>query len=322
MPMNPMQRRARNSFLIGFLISLIIMALVVLALLYRIKSINEAYEALKGQQVSVKVTSMDKLSGDTITMDELVNELAITTMDTSQIINMDDFILTDADGNQLVNEDGMPIEKEVILKISIPKGTMVTKDMIEDIDDKTKDDQRIQEYNMILLPSQLKNGSHIDIRFQLPTGEDYIVLAKKKVIVTTQDTIWLKMTEEEILTLGNAIVETWTITGAKLYAIEYVEAGIQAAAIPTYPVSENVLKLINSDPNILETARRDLWARYNDQAQADQRVNKINRALEENVDNQAGAVQSGNREESTKIKAAREQYVKDLEGTGKIGREY
>ena len=42
MAMNPMQRRARNSFLIGFLVALIIMAVVVFLLLYQIKSIKEA----------------------------------------------------------------------------------------------------------------------------------------------------------------------------------------------------------------------------------------------------------------------------------------
>ena len=46
MAMNPMQRRARNSFLVGFLVALIIMALVVAFLLFQIKNIKEARDAL------------------------------------------------------------------------------------------------------------------------------------------------------------------------------------------------------------------------------------------------------------------------------------
>ena len=47
MAVNPMQRRARNSFLIGFLVALIIMALVVVFLLTRIKALNDAIKYVK-----------------------------------------------------------------------------------------------------------------------------------------------------------------------------------------------------------------------------------------------------------------------------------
>ena len=46
MAMNPMQRRSRNSFFIGFLVALILMALVVAALVMKMKAINEEKEAL------------------------------------------------------------------------------------------------------------------------------------------------------------------------------------------------------------------------------------------------------------------------------------
>ena len=46
MPINPMQRRARNSFLIGFLIALIIMAIVVAGLISCNKSEIETRPSL------------------------------------------------------------------------------------------------------------------------------------------------------------------------------------------------------------------------------------------------------------------------------------
>ena len=69
MAVNPMQRRARNSFLIGFLVALIIMALVVLLLLYKIKNLNEAKEALESKQRTVLVATADLKSGEEVTMD-------------------------------------------------------------------------------------------------------------------------------------------------------------------------------------------------------------------------------------------------------------
>ena len=75
--------------------------------------------------------------------------------------------------------------------------------------------------NVIALP-----GDYIDIRFQLPSGQDYIVLSKKKVLMSSQTGIWLKLSELELLTINNAIVEAWTIKGSKIYAIEYSEAEI------------------------------------------------------------------------------------------------
>lgn len=319
MAMNPMQRRARNSFLIGFLVSLIIMALVVLFLLYRIKSINEAKEALEALQVQVYVATEDLESGAVVSLENLTLDTVQTRMDTSKVVSIEDFEYTDSNGNSIYNEDGSTVQKEMSVKIDVPAGTIITKDMIAEYGNETTNDQRIQEFNMILLPSQLKNDDYIDIRFQLPTGEDYIVLSKKKVISTTQDAVWMKLSEEEILTVGNAIVEAYAMMGSKLYAIEYTEPGLQVAATPTYPVSETVLNLINNDPNILEKARNALWARYYDQEQSIQRNNKINPAIEQDADARAASVESGNQDEITKVQAAREEYVNLLDGTGEIG---
>ena len=48
MAMNPMQRRARNSFLIGFLLALVIMALVVIFLLNQMKGLKNTIYVLRG----------------------------------------------------------------------------------------------------------------------------------------------------------------------------------------------------------------------------------------------------------------------------------
>ena len=175
MAMNPMQRRARNSFLVGFLVALIIMALLVFLLLYKIKGLNEAKQELESQFITVYVASEDLESGQVITLeDNFVMENVKTSLDESQVISSDDFLYIDEDGN--ITEE----PKEMMMKVNVPSGTIVTKDMIVESGEQTTDSQRIQEFNMILLPSQLKNGDYIDIRYQLPNGQDFIVLSKKK----------------------------------------------------------------------------------------------------------------------------------------------
>lgn len=323
MAVNPMQRRARNSFLIGFLVALIIMAIVVLLLLYKIKNLNEAKEALESKQRTVLVATADLKSGEEVTMDSFKTEVVQTTMDTTQIIEEDDFKFKDdktGDTIEKYSEDGTQLQKKLVMKVGVPANSIVTKDMVAEVDGQATDDQRIQEYNMIILPSELRNGDYVDIRVRFPKGQDYIVVAKKKIEQCTADTIWVKLTEEEILSLGNAIVESYTAEGTKLYATTYTEPGLQNAATPTYAVSEDVLKLINTDPNIRETARTALWSRYNEQKQNEQRVGQIDAALSAYEDGRASSVESGIEEEITNLKTARESFVEELDGSGEVGR--
>ena len=324
MAMNPMQRRARNSFLIGFLVALIIMALVVILLLYKIQGINEEFENLKALQKTVFIANDYIQSGTEVTIDSFKSDTIQTGVAREDLITTDDFEYIDEQTGEIIlkyDSDGNPMEKKMMVKTNIPAGTVITRDMLEELDDQTTADQRIQEYNMIILPTLLTNGDYIDVRLQLPEGEDYIVVSKKKVIYTDEATVWLKMKEDEILSLGNAIVEAYTIPGSKLYATTYSEAGRQAAATPTYPVSQAVLNLINTNPNVLKEAKDGLWQRYNDQEQVDQRNNHINSALSDYYGSMKESVEAGLQEEITKRQEARQEYVESLEGSGMVGTE-
>ncbi len=320
MPINPMQRRARNSFLIGFLIALIIMAIVVAFLMKKIQTTNEALEALKALQTTVLVAGDDLESGQEVTLDEdFTYEEVQTTVDPDAVINEDDFSWIDENGDievRLDNETGLELKKTMIMKIAVPAGTIVTKDMLAEASELTQDDERLMEYNMILLPSQLENGDYVDIRISLPTGENYIVLAKQKVLQTTATGLWIKLNQEEILTLENAIVESYQIQGSKLFATQYAEPGIQNEAVQTYPVSDNIRNLIFKDPNIVEEAKVALELRYQNQEQVTQR----NEHIVPSMSGGTGAVSSGVSKEVSAIQSQRANYVKNLDGTGKIGK--
>ena len=303
MAMNPMQRRTRNSFLTGMLVTLIVMAIVVVILLSRINQLNEDKERLISLQKKYYVTAQDIKSGDEITQDSIVEEVVQTSISKDENLTTSDFYEVDDDGNEF--------QLEFVSKLDLPAGTIITKNMVSEVGNELTSDQRIQEYSMIALPSQLVDGDYIDIRFSLPSGVDFVVLSKKKVLQCNKDTIWLKMSEEEILTLNNAIVEAYQATGSKLYATTYIEAGLQESAVPTYPVNQAVMSMIERDPNIVLEARNALVNRYNTQAQGESRINQIDSAVVQ--DN--SAIQSGVDAEITAMKSAREEFISQLEGS-------
>ena len=317
MAMNPMKRRARNSFLVGFLVALIIMAVVVFILLFQIKSIKEAKEKIEALQKQVLVATSDLKSGQSITIDDFTNQTVQTTVNPSDVISATDFEFTDNSGEIItkIDEDGNELKKSMVMKIDVPSGTIVTKNMISETDDQTGNSERIQELNMIVLPSQLLNGDYIDIRLSMPNGQDFIVLSKKKVLGTNSTSIWLKLSEEELLVLTNSIVEAYTITGSKLYAIQYIEPGLQDKPIPTYNVSAATLALIEKDPNIKEEAKQKLYTNYS----TDIRRTYIEPELQKDIENQGALVSAGNSNEIEKIQAAREEFVESLEGSEDVG---
>lgn len=315
MAMNPMQRRARNSFLIGFLVALIIMALVVFGLMMQMKKINEEKEQLLQLQTDAYVAARDFKSGEIIDFDtDFVLQKVQTTVDKSTMITTDDFSFLDEDGNIVdkIDEEGNILKKKVISKVIIPSGTIVTKDMIVESDEQVTDTDRIVEYNMISLPSHLKNGDYIDIRFTLPSGQDYIVLAKKRVLGTTGTSIWLRLNEFEIQLISSAIVESYYYRGSNLTAKMYSEPGMQKATQITYPVNPKALTLLRTSPNILESIRNEYHNAYPHEDRAlffEQPLSMVSE------DEKNSAVASGFAKENDAIKAARDSFISELEGT-------
>lgn len=122
---------------------------------------------------------------------------------------------------------------------------------------KIEDDIREEEFNMFMLQSKLEKNKFIDIRIMFPNGEDFIVLSKKKIqdINIAQNTIWCWLDEREILTVSGAIVDAYINKGSKLYVVTYIEPSTQKESIPTYPANIDVMRLMNSDPNIVNKAK-------------------------------------------------------------------
>ena len=154
--------------------------------------------------------------------------------------------------------------KAVMARIDMKANTILTRGALRTAEEVITDDTRTEEYNVISLPVDLQPNEYVDIRFRLPTGQDYIVVSKKRVtipIVNNQylsDTIQMNLTEEEILLLSCAIVENFKINGSELRATRYTEAGQQTSATTTYYPSTEVQKLLKSDPNVVLKAIRGI----------------------------------------------------------------
>ncbi len=312
MAMNPMQRKSRNSFLLGMLVMLLIAAAVIGLLMFQIVELKKQEQDEQSASVRVCVLKNDIQSGNEITVADIVY---VTEEVEENGVRQNKSVLPQANRNFAPASDlatEADILEGVVSKLDLKAGTILSKDMILASDKEITNDLRLQEYNMLVLPTHLEEGEFIDIRWMLPTGQDYIVLSKKRVESIDTNTIWLEMSEIETLSMSNAIVEAYMVKGSMLYATKYVEPGMQEESSSTYTVSREVLGLINSNSNIVQEAREALWNRYN--AVINERES-INSAIQNEGDNAIPNVQSGISEQIQNQKALREKYLQTLDAS-------
>ena len=359
MATNPMQRKARNSFLLGIIVTLILTGVVIAFLLLQLKNYKDKEAQEQANSVKVWVLSQDVMSGQVITTDMLTQQVTNKNLVPSNAIGdmsiLNNYALTDKEGNEVTTEyknnvatlyitkngtkseiktedetGSYYIEKNgdkeyvelaetpIIAKVNLNKNSVITIDMISKSDEKTTNDLRKVEYNMLVLPTQLETGEYIDIRLSLPTGQDYIVVSKKQVEipqingVDSDDTIWLKLTEDEIITMNRAIVDAYRTIGSTLKVVTYTEAGIQDAATPTYVPTGDVMELINANPNIVQTAKNELVQRY--MSSQDRVRGNINSAINSSGEDGEENLKTKVEESITNSKDNRKKYLESLGG--------
>lgn len=318
MAKNPMQRKAQNSFLLGMLITLLITGIIIALLVMQLTKVTKAQKKEEQNQRSVCVLSQDITSGTTVTPDLLTTKTMKADVVPSNAISLAQL----EELSKEYDKDGENLVKKIdlISKIDLKAGTIITSDMIAQSDDLAAD-LREQEYNMIVLPSQLATGHYIDIRLKLPNGKDFIVIPHKKVTIPEVDgapslnTISLRMQETEILTLSCAIVECYKIEGAILYANQYVEPGLQTAATATYLPDDETINLINRDPNCVTEAKQAIFQRNNDAGIKSSVRNPITSGLNSNSDQANDNAVSGLQAELQKAQEERQKYLESLGGS-------
>lgn len=298
MAMNPMQRKANNYLLIGVLVTLLITGSIIAILFMQLSKLNKQIKSQEAKMKSVYIVSKDMNSGEEVSLSNLKQVSVTSDVIPSNIANVSD------------------LTENTVAKIDLKAGTVLTANMLSEKDEQTTADLRVQEYNMVELPTQIKSGDYIDIRLRLPNGTDYIVVSKKKVEIPTIDgvesanTIKVNVAEQEILLMSNAIVEAYWMAGSKLYVTTYTEPGMQDGATPTYLPSDRVVELMNADPNIVAIAKNELFTRYNSTASTIRGniVNSLNQYGEDGQEN----VEAGVQEEITKAREQRQTYLEAL----------
>ncbi len=364
MATNPMQRKARNSFLLGMLVTLLLAGVIIAFLVIQLKNKTDKEKAELQASVQAYVLNQDVSSGQVITTDMLtkqtVNRNLVPSNATSDISIIENYALQDKEGNNIYtkidngqaklyieknnreyevkqeeetdnyyisrNNDKEYLELDsvpLVAKVTMKKNTLVTTELLSKADNIVQDDVRKQEYNMIVLPTDLTTGDYIDIRVMFPNGQDFIAVAKKEVEiplidgVESSDTIWINLSEDEILHMSCAIVDSAQVKGSKIYATKYTEAGMQNAATPTYPVNESTSQLLQSDPNVVEKAMNEMRTRYSNGNSANLRNNYINSSINSQGEQSQSNLETKMEESVTNSKNSRKQYLDSLSGSSK-----
>ena len=289
MPSNPIQRKTRNAFLSGMLIMLLVAAAIFAVLYFTVLSDmfggttgtgGTAYayklisEIKSGEQIDASKIEMVKIAANSLPADYINETIDVTAYKS---------------------------------KINLQAGTILSASLLysgEELADST----RLIEYNMLTLPSNLTVGDYIDVRFTMPSGQNYIVLSKKQVKNIQGTTITLYLTEDEILMMSSAIIESYVMKASNLQAIKYVQAGIQESSTPTYSVNSDVYQLIMA--NYKKGINIEDYGKINDSYNSDLRQT-IEQELGQYVGTESTNIQEGiDKEKET----AMELYLSGLQG--------
>ena len=289
MPSNPIQRKTRNAFLSGMLIMLLVAAAVIAVLYFTVLSdmfggttgtggTTYAYKLISeiksGEQIDASKIEMVKVAANSLPADYINETIDVTAYKS---------------------------------KINLQAGTILSASLLysgEELADST----RLIEYNMLTLPSNLTVGDYIDVRFTMPSGQNYIVLSKKQVKNIQGTTVTLYLTEDEILMMSSAIIESYVMKASNLQAIKYVQAGIQESSTPTYSVNSDVYQLIMT--NYQKGINIEDYGKINDSYNSALRQT-IEQELGQYVGTESANIQEGiDKEKET----AMELYLSGLEG--------
>lgn len=239
-----LKKKLKRTRMMLMIICLVLIAAFVAIFLFK-KKYDGAY-AKNGQfttQINQNTRTVYVATQDISTGDQLVDGVNVAQQE----------MLNGMDETLFATEDDLGYAA----LIDIPTGSAVQKNMVAQ--QEITDDERIVEVSSVNLTTTQHSNDVVDIRILFPDGEDYILLSKQTIRNLNGTTFQLQLTEDELLTFNSAIVDAYTY-GAKLYTTKYISSQIQQDATPFYPVKQETLDLINSDPNIVEIASETLNA--------------------------------------------------------------
>lgn len=289
MPSNPIQRKTRNAFILGMLIMLFVVLIIVAVLYFTVFSDIMGGTINKGQSTYAYRLIGKVKSGDAISLDK-VEKVRVYTNELPT-----DYIQTSVDVSSYKS------------KLDLEPGTILSSNLVYE-NEKMPNSTRLIEFNMLTLPSNLRVGDYIDVRFTMPSGQNFIVLSKKQVMNLQNTTVSLCLSEDEILMMSSAIIESYIMKASNLQVVQYVAAGMQEASTPTYSVRNEVYQLILS--NSQKGINIEDYGKINDSYNTALR-DIINQELGEYTDTALTNIQEGIEKEK---ETAMELYLSGLQG--------
>lgn len=233
MMMGPAKKRVIVTGIVAFIIPVIIATVLFIGYSNaKNKEINKLQE--QGKVISAYIFSKNMLAGDIITSGDVK---VVNVKAESAPIDSFSWENNEEDESARIAKEKREANKrlsEIVgkkMRINAEEKTIITKSMFVPEEEKLAKDERLQEFNMISLPSNLQVGDFVDIRMTMPEGEDYLVISGKEVKQigsgTESNAIFLQIDEEEILRTTAAILESYLDDGFKLYANKYVNPSEQ-----------------------------------------------------------------------------------------------
>ena len=317
MASNPMQRQKRVSFLLGMLVMLIIAAIIIALLFMQLINLKKAQDAAKAAERTVYVVSTDVASGSGIQISAIDGDTERTANVSQEVADNKVVPENFATASDLYTDESLSqARSDLVAKIDLKEGTILTKDMLTTSSEQVTNDLRKQEYNMLSLPTDLVSGDFVDVRIRFGNGQDYIIAAKKQVTIPTiagapaEGVININLSEDETIAMSSAIIETYQLKTAEMYVSRYTDPGMQVAAIPTYPVNAEALNLMDSNPNLLEEAKKAIASRYNRNLREQFINSQINSV---DAEDRQSNLETSVEEHITQQKELRQKYLQSLE---------
>lgn len=148
--------------------------------------------------------------------------------------------------------------KELVARIGLTENTIISEEMLVDMEQAIQDSTKNQDYDWIKVHSFVKQDDYVDIHYKKPDGTDYIVASKKKLINLTGSVFSINLEDEDERALINNATVAAAISEGTLYTSLYPDPENQVKADVTYRLNDEIKRMIDKDSSVLSNAKEKL----------------------------------------------------------------
>ena len=138
--------------------------------------------------------------------------------------------------------------ENLVYKVNTNTGTILTKDIISD--EILSNTARYLDVVTDIQPIGIEENDYVDVRINLPFGDDYLIMTHKKVVQVNGGVLKLLVDERDILAHSSMVSDRYYYSGMQVYVTSYAEAGTQSGLENYYPISEYAISSMLVNPNI------------------------------------------------------------------------